>query len=321
MVGGYGGDYGGGLVCGRYTTQTEIRMVWTTDDYGHRLQMPRTTLITNWLEMFVLTNYPNARYYGIIGRELNSGFEAVRLWDVEVKLPVNCPILDWSRLPPPGTNSAGIPVGWIVQTAPLYDYGVPMLTPNPQESPNTNIPPLVPGEAEYKLGMRYLNGDGVAKDPAGALDWLVKAAKKGYAGAKEQLRTNALPVFVEWRGSGKAGVLAPAPTPPQTVAAITNQGEPPPQKPPDETPPATNPPPAATPAPKPDEAATLAQLKAANEALEKRVAELQDQIRNPRASDAQPKTNSGSGRWYWVIGILLAISALWFFSGSRREPE
>ena len=69
------------------------------------------------------------------------------------------------------------------------------------------------------------------------------------------------------------------------------------------------------------EAAILAQLKAANSALEKRVAELEGQPPKHPPSETQPGTSSGNWRWYLVLGILLVIGTLWFFSVSRREPE
>jgi hypothetical protein len=40
---------------------------------------------------------------------------------------------------------------------------------------------------EFKMGMRYLNGDGVEKDPTKARDFLGKAAAQGYQDAKDAL--------------------------------------------------------------------------------------------------------------------------------------
>lgn len=324
MVGGYGGDLGGALVCGRYETHPERVPMTIIDEKGRKIQTWGDVTVTNWLELFVLTNYPNARYWGIIGRELNSGFEAVRLGNMEVNLSVTCPVLDWSRLPPPSTNSAGIPVGWIVQTAPLYDYGVPCQpptnTPATYASPTNKPPQEESGKGEYRLGMRYLNGEGVGKDAVTARDLFIKAASKGYPEAKEQLLTNTHPVFVEWRVANitKNPPLAPQDT--NAVSSNTNKNEPAQQNLPDETPQGTNAMPAAPPVTKPDESAALAQLKAANAALEERLSKSEEQLLKLQASAPQSKPSFGNWRWYLVVGLLLVIVALWFFSVARREP-
>ena len=41
--------------------------------------------------------------------------------------------------------------------------------------------------AQYDLGIRYLTGDGVEKDPKVAEQWLKKAAAQGHADAKKKL--------------------------------------------------------------------------------------------------------------------------------------
>jgi len=40
---------------------------------------------------------------------------------------------------------------------------------------------------QYELGMRYVEGNGVAKDPEAARKWLGLAAKQGHADAKKKL--------------------------------------------------------------------------------------------------------------------------------------
>jgi len=42
--------------------------------------------------------------------------------------------------------------------------------------------------AQYDLGIRYLNGDGVEKNADTAKQWLDKAAKNGHSGAKKKLQ-------------------------------------------------------------------------------------------------------------------------------------
>ena len=71
---------------------------------------------------------------------------------------------------------------------------------------------------------------------------------------------------------------------------------------------------------KSDESAAVAQLKAANAALEERLSKSEEQLRKLQATAAQSKPSSGSWRWYLVLGVLLVIAALWFFSVVRREP-
>ncbi len=41
--------------------------------------------------------------------------------------------------------------------------------------------------AQYDLGIRYLNGDGVEKNVETGKQWLEKAAKNGHSGAKKKL--------------------------------------------------------------------------------------------------------------------------------------
>jgi len=41
--------------------------------------------------------------------------------------------------------------------------------------------------AQYDLGIRYLNGDGVEKNAETGKQWLEKAAKNGHSGAKKKL--------------------------------------------------------------------------------------------------------------------------------------
>ncbi|MDR1485938.1 MAG: hypothetical protein LBT09_14095 [Planctomycetaceae bacterium] len=43
-------------------------------------------------------------------------------------------------------------------------------------------------EAQFKLGVCYLDGEGVKKDYAEAVKWLRKVAEQGYAEAKEILQ-------------------------------------------------------------------------------------------------------------------------------------
>jgi hypothetical protein len=42
--------------------------------------------------------------------------------------------------------------------------------------------------AQYDLGIRYLNGDGVEKNTDTAKKWLEKAAKNGHSGARKKLQ-------------------------------------------------------------------------------------------------------------------------------------
>jgi hypothetical protein len=319
LIGGYSGR---ALVCARYDTSFEVRNVVMTDPTGRKYIGQVEQLITNWFEMFVLTNYPNARYF-TVGQGLNPGFEAMRMWDTEVNLPITSPILDWSRLPPPQTNAAGVPVGYISQVCALYDYGVPCLPPGTGTATGdkgTNpLPPSRPvdrGNGEYGKGMDYLaEGDFVE-----ALKWFLKADKKGHAGAREQLRTNTHPVFVEWRVTNNTEKPPLAPPNTNAVSSNTNKNEPAQQNLPDETSQATNAMPAAPAVAKSDESAAVAQLKAANAALEERLSKSEEQLRKLQATAAQSKPSSGSWRWYLVLGVLLVIAALWFFSVVRREP-
>jgi TPR repeat protein len=48
-------------------------------------------------------------------------------------------------------------------------------------------------ESQYDLGMRYLKGDGLEKDPEKAAKWLKKAADQGHSQAKAALQTLASP--------------------------------------------------------------------------------------------------------------------------------
>jgi hypothetical protein len=157
-------------------------------------------------------------------------------------------------------------------------------------------------------------------DFAQALKWFLKADKKGHAGAREQLLTNTHPVFVEWR---VANITKNPPLSPQDTNAVssnTNKNEPAQQNLPDETSQATNAMPAAPAVAKSDESAAVAQLKAANAALEERLSKSEEQLRKLQATAAQSKPSSGSWRWYLVLGVLLVIAALWFFSVVKREP-
>jgi len=197
LIGGYSGR---ALVCARYDTSFEVRNVVMTDPTGRKYIGQVEQLITNWFEMFVLTNYPNARYF-TVGQGLNPGFEAMRMWDTEVNLPITSPILDWSRLPPPQTNAAGVPVGYISQVCALYDYGVPCLPPGTGTATGdkgTNpLPPSRPvdrGNGEYGKGMDYLaEGDFVE-----ALKWFLKADKKGHAGPGSN--SEPIPTRCLWNG-------------------------------------------------------------------------------------------------------------------------
>jgi TPR repeat protein len=212
--------------------------------------------------------------------------------------------------------------------APLYDYGVLCLPPD-QAAARTNPPSRADnGQGEYSLGMGYLNGEGDAKDIAKAYEWLAKAASKGHAGAKEQLRTNLTLVVMAATDTNKP------PPKPKTEAAKPDQEKAALAKRLAEieeelrqfrasaTLPASNaPPPAPPPVSKTDEAATLAQLKEAYAALEKRLADSEEELRKLRAPEAPPKTSPFSGRWLWVLGILVVICALWLFSASREREE
>ena len=332
VVGGY---YGQALVCRGYTTETITLTETKTNESGQVISTPITRLITNWHDIFVLTNYPEARSKRT-GQNLHSGFEAMRMGpNLEVNLPLASPILDWSDLPVVSTNGAGVPVGYISQMAPLYDYGVTSLPPD-HATVRTNIPARPDtGQGEYSLGLGYLNGVGDAKDFAKAYEWLAKAARKGHAGAQEQLRTNWTLVAIAATDTNKPPpkLKTDAAKPDEEKAALAKRlaeiEEELHQLRAAATPAASNtPPPVSTPLPpappaasKTDEAAALAQLRETNAALEIRLAVSEEQLRKLRAPEAPPKSSPLSGRWLWVLGILVVISALWLFSASREREE
>lgn len=319
LIGGYYSP--DALICRSYTTHPERVPMTIIDEKGKTIDTWGDVTVTNWGEIFVLTNYPKARGFKTSEQNLHTGFEAMRMWDVEVNLRYDSPIVTLPRLPLPLTNRLVSPM--ISQTVALYDYGLPVNITPPK--PRTNV--VDKGEGEYRLGMDYLNGVGHTKDPAVARDLFIKAAKKGQPEAMEQLRTNSL-----------FGAMSPAetnkpPPKPTTEASRPDEAKAALEKRlaeaeeelrklrAVETPPTTNAVPAATPVPKADEAATLAQLKEAHAALEKRLADSEEQLRKLRPPETQPKTSLLSGRWLWVVGILVVISALWLFNASRERAE
>jgi hypothetical protein len=313
LIGGYASP--DALICRSYTTETTMTTVWTTNQWRQGVPVTMNLPSTNWGEIFVLTNYPYARKYRV-GEGLNPHFAAMKMWPVKVDLAYASPIVDPSMLPLPSTNTLVSPM--VSPTVPLYDCGVPVVVP-PDTNRSGAIKPPDTGNGEYGKGMDYL----AEGDFNTALKWFIKAARKGHSEAKEQLRTNAHPAFVESRGSGNTIIPPPAPPTSEPLSSNTNKDGPPPQTPPDETPPATNVPPTATPAANGD-AATLTKLEAANAAnaaLEKRVAELERQPPKHPPSETQPKTSSGNWRWLWVVGILVVLSALWLFNASRGREE
>jgi hypothetical protein len=308
-----GGTYGpDALICRSYTTETVTTMEWVTNEYRQRIQIPINRLITNWNDIFVLTNYPEARNKRP-RQGLHTGFEAMRMWDVEASLPIDSPILTLPRIQLYFTNS--LP-GSVSLTAALYDYGVPCLPPagaapaqDKRKAPDT-------GNGEYGKGLDYL----AKKEVEEAIRWFVKAHEKGHVGAREQLRTNADPTFVIWRSTNYKKIQPQAVVTNAPVSLTTNQDEPPTQTAPIESPPATNTPPTGA-LPASSDAAALAQIKESLAAMQGRLAAMEEQLRKPRAPEAPPKSSLFSARWLWVVGILVVISALWMFNTLRERAD
>jgi len=72
---------------------------------------------------------------------------------------------------------------------------------------------------QFTLGMRYLNGEGVAKDPKKARKWLEASAKQGNADAKKALAEHPeLPPFDPKSDTVKAPDAKPAAASPATTA-------------------------------------------------------------------------------------------------------
>lgn len=64
---------------------------------------------------------------------------------------------------------------------------------------------------QYTLGMRYLNGDGVTKDPKKARKWLDASAKQGNADAKKVLAEHPeLPTYDPKMDADKTPAAAPS---------------------------------------------------------------------------------------------------------------
>jgi hypothetical protein len=175
------GFLGGALLCTTFTMH-EVNTTTTVPSAHFTHVVAATKSVKTYKDSFVLTNYPTAKRC-VIGDVLRSPIAVMRIDGMGARA--------------------------------LYDYGVDYTPPErkltPEEAAAAKAQAVkmnAVGETaklkfdeeqaengkdlyQYRMGMRYLNGDGVEKDPAKASEYLEKSAAQGNQDAVKALAKHA----------------------------------------------------------------------------------------------------------------------------------